>query len=488
MTNPSAPLISVGVLASTSIEKLDALLVLLGKQTHENLEILITGGSVPGPALIYYLRARQAVDPRIKYVPSQDRQGRDAAFHTLLGHATGEFFTVASNVLRWAPQFLERCVAEIGPHGSVMCGVSVGGQALPMPKLGGGRLRQDLLSFLRNPTAAILLGVHRTSWIKSFANEVADESDLSLILLRSVFRAHHRVFPECLCDVPMQDRAGMEVMPDWLVQGVQDLRMSAVGGDEATRRKRELRKAYLAALRERVRGSESVATVGVPDQQACEGMKESFSQSGEDMIVDFIFGAIQVSHPTYLDLGAHHPRHYSNTHHFYRRGSRGVNVEADPSLYKRFVGERSSDINLNVGVGVGSGGTLPFYVMSVPTLNTFSKDEAERCAAMGTHRIVEVIEVPLRDANGIIEEYFAGKSPDFVSIDVEGLDLEIVRSMDLVRYRPAVICVETITFSENFDGAKIQEIGEHLQEQGYFLYADTRINSIFVDKARWRRQ
>lgn len=491
MTTSSSFLISVGILGSTSIEKLDAILASLNQQTHQNLEILISGGAVPGPALIHYLRSKQASDARIKYVPSQGREGHDAPFQALLGKATGEFFVAASNVLHWHPRFLERCVAEIGPHGSVMSGASVSGQVVAVPRLGGGRRRyQDLLSFLRNPTSAILLGVHRTSWIKAFASEAASLSDQSLTLLRSVFRGHHRVFAEALCELDGRDddRSEMELMPTWFAQGIKDLVMSVTGSNEGSRRKRELRKAYLSALSERVRGADNgPPTDDLGHLGTQEEMKASFSQSGEDMIVDFVFGAIQVSHPTYLDLGAHHPRRFSNTHHFYLKGSRGVSVEADPALFERFLQERSADINLNVGVGVGSMGSLPFYVMSVPTLNTFSKEEAERCVAMGTHQIVDVIEVPLRDVNAIIAEYFAGESPDFISIDVEGLDFEIVKSIDLQRYRPTVICVETITFSENFDGAKIEEIGCYLQQHGYFLYADTRINSIFVDKARWRR-
>jgi FkbM family methyltransferase len=216
--------------------------------------------------------------------------------------------------------------------------------------------------------------------------------------------------------------------------------------------------------------------------------KQSFSQSGEDMIIDFVFRALQVPSPTYLDLGAHHPRRFSNTQSFYSAGSRGVNVEADPTLHRGFVEERPLDVNLNIGVGVGTTGTLPFYIMSVPTLNTFSKDEAERCVAMGTHQIVQVIDVPIVGVNDIIAQHFDGAAPDFISIDVEGMDLDIVKSIDLVRYRPVVICVETITFSDNFEGKKVGGIAEHLLANGYFLYADTFINSIFVDKARWRPQ
>lgn len=493
----SGPLISVGILASTSIEILDDLLEDLRQQTHQNLEILVTGGAVRGPALVHYLRTSQAKDSRIKYVPCQDQPEADAeaAFSALLAHATGEFFTIAVNDLRWHPQFLERCLAEMGSHGTAMAGASVAARSAPMPVLGGGRSRrQNVLAFMRTPTAAVLLGVHRTSWLRDFYRECRQSGDLSATLLRSVYRGHLRVFPEVLCDREMGLNLNDGLMPDWFRQGIHDLAdLHPQGGGSPGRK--GIGTSFLSALGMLIRPDGSRRATARSEGEvthfarraAQQEMKESFSQSGEDMIADFIFGAIQIQHPTYLDLGAHHPRRYSNTHHFYRSGSRGVNVEADPSLHERFIMERPSDINLNVGVGVGNAGVLPFYVMSVPTLNTFSKEEADRCVAMGTHEISDVIEVPLRDVNDIIQEYFAGTAPDFMSIDVEGLDLEIVKAIDFERYRPVVICVETITFSENFDGVKIDEIGEYLESRGYFLYADTRINSIFVDKARWRR-
>jgi hypothetical protein len=70
----SAPLVSVGVLASTSIAKLDAILAWLCQQTHDNLQILISGGAVPGSALINHLHSKPASDARIKNVLTQNRE------------------------------------------------------------------------------------------------------------------------------------------------------------------------------------------------------------------------------------------------------------------------------------------------------------------------------------------------------------------------------------------------------------------------------
>jgi hypothetical protein len=74
--------------------------------------------------------------------------------------------------------------------------------------------------------------------------------------------------------------------------------------------------------------------------------KTSYSQSGEDVIVKFIFDCIGISKPTYLDVGAHHPYYISNTALFYESGSIGINIEPDPLLFKEFLNHRKNDIKL----------------------------------------------------------------------------------------------------------------------------------------------
>jgi FkbM family methyltransferase len=211
----------------------------------------------------------------------------------------------------------------------------------------------------------------------------------------------------------------------------------------------------------------------------------SYAQSGEDLIVDFIFRAMRVDRPTYLDIGAHHPTHFSNTYFFYINGSSGVTVEPDPTLYSQLRQKRPRDIHLNFGVGETTSPSLPFYVMSTKTLNSFSKEEAERYLSTGMHRIEKVIDVPVVAIGEILNLHFFDKSPDFISVDVEGLDLQIVRAINFSKYRPPVVCVETLTFSENREERKVSEVIDYMCDHGYFVYADTYINSIFVDREKW---
>ena len=213
--------------------------------------------------------------------------------------------------------------------------------------------------------------------------------------------------------------------------------------------------------------------------------RTSYSQCGEDLIVDFIFaGRLGISNPSYLDLGAHHPTYLSNTYFFYLKGSQGVCVEADPTLIAIIAKERKRDTCLNVGVGTKEG-VGDFYVMSARTLNTFSKEEAERYQGYGTHRIEEVIQVPLLPVNTIIERSFSS-APDFISLDVEGLDFAILESFDFSRFRPSVFCVETITYTEDNSERKLKEIGELMNQKGYMVFADTYVNTIFVEAEDWK--
>jgi FkbM family methyltransferase len=214
--------------------------------------------------------------------------------------------------------------------------------------------------------------------------------------------------------------------------------------------------------------------------------KSSYSQSGEDLIVKYIFDTLGIFKPTYLDIGAHHPFYLNNTFLFYQNGSRGINVEPDKELFDVINKERPQDINLNKGVSKEDG-ELSFYKISSPTLNTFSYQEALNFESEG-YSILEEIKIPVMNINELISQNHFDIFPDFLSVDVEGLDFEIIESINFEKYQPLVICTETISFSNNGYGIKDKNIENFLVTKGYFLYADTNINSIFVLKNKWQRE
>ncbi len=215
-------------------------------------------------------------------------------------------------------------------------------------------------------------------------------------------------------------------------------------------------------------------------------MKASYSQAGEDLIVKYIFDALGNQKPTYLDIGAHHPYYLSNTALFYLNGSRGINIEPDPNLFVNINNHRKFDINLNVGVS-NQIGELDFYLISSSTLNTFSKEEAERYVKEGDYKIEKIQKINVTTLKNIIDEYSDGKFPDFLSLDAEGVDELIIREIDFQNNFPMVICVETISFSTSGRGKKNTLLVNYLSDNGYLVYADTNINTIFVRKDVWER-
>jgi FkbM family methyltransferase len=194
---------------------------------------------------------------------------------------------------------------------------------------------------------------------------------------------------------------------------------------------------------------------------------------------------LELKNFTYLDIGANHPFRLNNTAMFYKMGFSGVIVEPDPMLFNILKRKRSRDTVLHLGITLKPSDGLDFFLMDPPTLNTFSEDEARRYAGIG-HSIKEKIKVPCLNVMEIMEKYFS-KPPNFVSIDCEGLDVEILQSIYFARIRPEIICIETLEYTSDLTGRKISAIPALMEEAGYTVFADTYINTIFVDKERLKQ-
>jgi FkbM family methyltransferase len=226
---------------------------------------------------------------------------------------------------------------------------------------------------------------------------------------------------------------------------------------------------------------------GSKENNLVKYQKQSFSQSGEDLIIDFIFTQIGVTKPSYLDIGAHHPFYLSNTALFYQKGCKGINIEPDSELFKRFPIYRKNDVNLNCGIG-NKAAEMCLYVMNEPALNTFSEEEADRLVKEHQFKIVNKITTPIQTVLSIVQQYNNGIYPDLLSIDVEGFDEAIIKSINYSQSPPTVICLETITYSDSGNGIKDNALISYLTDKGYMVYADTNINTIFVLQDKWQKQ
>lgn len=214
--------------------------------------------------------------------------------------------------------------------------------------------------------------------------------------------------------------------------------------------------------------------------------KISFSQCGEDLIIKFIFDSLGISKPSYIDIGAHHPYYISNTALLYKSGSRGINIEPDPTLFKKFIRHRPDDRNLNVGIG-SSNSVCDFYIISTPSLNTLSKEEAEKYSEQGDYKIKSIEKIKVKTLTDVLNKFSCDEFPQLLTIDAEGVDETIIKLIDFEGNYPIVICIETISFSTSGNGKKNNNLIKYIINNGYILYADTYINTIFVREEIWRR-
>ena len=169
--------------------------------------------------------------------------------------------------------------------------------------------------------------------------------------------------------------------------------------------------------------------------------KLSYSRSGEDLLLDDIFK--QKSVGTYVDVGAFHPIKYSNTFKFYLKGWRGINIDPNKEIMDLFNTVRPEDINLNLAVSINAG-YLDYYMNNFdPSMNTISEEFAKESSKQYGFGFAEKRTVATERLDKIIaSSRIAANEIDFLNIDVEGHDLEVLQSNDWNKIRPKIVLIE----------------------------------------------
>ncbi|MBO9673043.1 MAG: FkbM family methyltransferase [Sphingobacteriaceae bacterium] len=199
----------------------------------------------------------------------------------------------------------------------------------------------------------------------------------------------------------------------------------------------------------------------------------SFSQEGEDMVLRRLFPEQNTGF--FIDIGAHHPSHFSNTKYFYDLGWRGINIEPSPGSKTIFEKERIFDINLEVLISEESN-EVNFHLFDPPLMNTMSDAQLAENKKFDWCIFLKTVKVKSEPLKAIISNYVpTNQKIDFISIDVEGAELSVLKSHNW-DYRPKVIVIEVIdkSISEIFE----TDVYKFLFEKNYSFFAKTG-NSIF---------
>lgn len=208
-----------------------------------------------------------------------------------------------------------------------------------------------------------------------------------------------------------------------------------------------------------------------PTRRKPRHFRHSFALEGEDMILSEMFTGKQ--NGFFVDVGAYHPRRFSNTYHLYRfRGWRGINIDANPGAMKAFGRVRPEDINIEAAVS-DEPRDLSFFIFNEPALNTFDPQLAAERDGLNGFSLLKTVPIQTTTLAAILREHAPEDRPiDLLTVDVEGFDLQVLRSNDWQRYRPEIVLAEdvTVTFWNQIASSPLTMF---LQQQGYEPIART---------------
>jgi len=202
---------------------------------------------------------------------------------------------------------------------------------------------------------------------------------------------------------------------------------------------------------------------------------KSYSQEGEDMILRRLFSS--KTKGFYVDVGAHHPFRFSNTYYFYKRGWNGINIDAMPGSMKLFDKYRPKDINLEIPIA-SQCKKMTYYQFNEPALNGFVKKLSEkRDNEANNYFIRNTVDLETKRLDQVFPSFIGeDQCIDFLSIDVEGMDFDVLKSNDWKLYKPNVVLIESLKTS--LSDLADDPITRFLAINGYSLFAKT-MNTVF---------
>lgn len=199
----------------------------------------------------------------------------------------------------------------------------------------------------------------------------------------------------------------------------------------------------------------------------------TYSYDCEDLILEKI---INYKNGFFVDVGAHDPIKHSNTFLLYKKGWSGINIDANPLAIKKFTDKRKNCINLNMGVS-DKEGSFKFYVSENPLLSSFDKTKVEEAENKWNFSFKEKIIKTYR-LESILDQYLESDIKiDLLNIDVEGLELEILKSNNWEKYAPSIIVVEL--HERYVEDVLNSELYQFLKAKNYKLISKTFITLIF---------
>lgn len=194
-----------------------------------------------------------------------------------------------------------------------------------------------------------------------------------------------------------------------------------------------------------------------------QGAAISFSQSDEDMILRHFFMSNRKDF--FVDIGAHHPVRFSNTFHFYLSGWRGINIDPLPGSMAIFNKMFPKDINLEIALG--RFGEAVYHIFEEGCYNTFDTEVAKHLVENNVSPLVSKRTLKKHRLDEIFEKHLSSNVVHLLSIDAEGVDVEILETNNWSKFRTKYLCAE----AHATDPHKPMNPRRILEDNGYHVIA-----------------
>lgn len=215
-----------------------------------------------------------------------------------------------------------------------------------------------------------------------------------------------------------------------------------------------------------------------------QSKKISYSLSSVDLIVDYIFK--YKNDGFYIDVGCQHPISNNNTYILYKKGWNGINIDLDKKNIDLFNISRPDDTNINIAVSDKSGNVNLFYYHDGSPINTINSQNAD----YQKNKFKKIKLIKSETLNKILANINFNKKVDYLNIDVEGHELNVLKGFNILKYRPSIISIEYLDYemkqlelkNNNLENIINSNIYKYLIQNKYFFVNWVHGDLIFAHK------
>lgn len=201
--------------------------------------------------------------------------------------------------------------------------------------------------------------------------------------------------------------------------------------------------------------------------------KLSYAQVGEDMVLNWFFSA---NEGFYVEVGCNQAKAYSNSYNLYKKGWKGICIDANENLIFEHKHFRKKDISIYAAISNVEQELkfVEFFDSLVSSLDIKHVAKYKEIRPIKSERMLTT-----RTLDSVLDEFNAPNKFDFLSIDVEGHDYEVLLSINLNRYRPKLILIEIHEF--DISNPNPNKIYNYLISMNYKMVGYIIMNGYFID-------